>query len=122
MSHFSKIKTNFKSIDLLKKSITELNILGKLEISSEDSKASVISIVQENKTSISFQWTGTEYELVTDLFFWQQPVSVESFLSSLTQRYAHNVIVSEGSREGFNSVDTVKCQDGSINLVLQRWV
>jgi hypothetical protein len=121
MSHFSKIKTNFKSLELLKSSILELPIQGLLNISIDDTNIKKIEITQENDKTIVFQWTCQEYELVTDLYFWQQSMSVENFLNTLTQQYAHNVIVSEGLHQGFESVDKVHSKDGSVHLVLQRW-
>lgn len=98
MSHFSKIRTTLKDLDLLQKSLSDLGV-------SWDENRSTIKgykaqecfanlvIKQNNNYDIGFTWNGTEYQLVADLQFWQQPWSVELFLDKITQRYAYNSIL-----------------------------
>jgi hypothetical protein len=80
-----------------------------------------IAIEQSNGYDIGFSWNGTEYELVADLQFWQQPWTVERFLSHVTQRYAYHTVVNTTAQQGFQVTEQQKAEDGSIRLVLQRW-
>ena len=80
-----------------------------------------IIIRQKNKHDIGFKWNGTEYELVTDLMFWDQSHSVNKFLNSINQRYAYNSIIGVSEKEGFNFTKTETSEDGSIRLVLRRF-
>lgn len=80
-----------------------------------------VVIEQANGYDIGFAWNGNSYELVSDLQFWQQNSSVDRFLSQVTQRYAYNAIVQEGSQQGFAISEEQRQTDGTIRLVLQRW-
>ncbi len=56
---------------------------------------------QENNYDIGFSWNGNEYELVADLQYWQQPLTVDGFLRQVTQRYAYHTVVNETANQGF---------------------
>ena len=126
MSHFTKIKTKLYNLETLKKSLSDLNIDWTVQTNTvrgyQNTKHEAeIVIQQENKHDIGFKWNGTEYELVTDLMFWSQNVSVERFLNSINQRYAYNSIIGVSEAEGFTFAQTESAQDGSIRLVLRRF-
>ena len=78
-------------------------------------------IQQENNHDIGFKWNGTEYELVTDLMFWDQAHSVNKFLNSINQRYAFNLITKVSEEQSFQYVETENQQDGSIRLLLRKF-
>ena len=80
MSHFTKVKTKLYNLETLKTSLTELGI----EWSVQDNlvrgykgmtHAADLIIQQGNKHDIGFKWNGNEYELVTDLMYWEQNIS-----------------------------------------------
>ena len=126
MSHFTKIKTKLYNIETLKKSLSDLNIdwttqAPKVRGYKNATHEAELVIQQENKHDIGFKWNGTEYELVTDLMFWAQDISVDKFLNRLNQRYAYNSIVCVSEKEGFNFTKTETSNDGSIRLVLRRF-
>ena len=58
---------------------------------------------------------------MADLQYWQQPLTVDRFLSQVTQRYALNVVTQTSAQQGFQVAEQVQNQDGSIRLVVQRW-
>lgn len=124
MSHFSKIKTSFKNLKILKKSLEGLKIDGRhdiedfFEISSEQNS---LIARQNNGSLIRFTWNGKGYELIVDLAFWNQTFSLENFLNQLSQKYANNMIIHESAKQGFAAVNEVQQKDGSIHMVLQRW-
>jgi hypothetical protein len=83
-------------------------------------KAAVV-IEQSNDYDLGFSWNGQEYELVTDLQYWQQPLSVEGFLQKITQGYALETVLNESAKQGFAVTEQQKNEDGSVRLVVQRW-
>jgi hypothetical protein len=126
MSHFSQIKTQIRNIDSLKDALTELGIdwkQGPREVRGYRGQThnAEVTIEQENGYDIGFRWNGKEYELVADLQYWQQNLSVEGFLRRVTQRYAYQTVVKETARAGFQIAEQQKNEDGSIRLLVQRW-
>ena len=126
MSHFSKIQTSLKDLDLLKKSLNDLSIHWEPELNrvrgyKQQTIYANLVIRQDNNYDIGFSWNGFEYQLVADIQFWQQPWSIEMFLDRVSQRYAYNSIVESTSQQGFQSVSETVQEDGSIKLTLQKW-
>ncbi|MGB2925248.1 MAG: DUF1257 domain-containing protein [Limnothrix sp.] len=126
MSHFSNIKTKIRNVDSLKSALKDMEITWKSGPSpvrgyKGQSQTAEVVIEQENDYDIGFSWNGSEYELVADLQYWKQPLTVDGFLSRLTQGYAFHTIVNETEKQGFQISEQQKNEDGSIRLVVQRW-
>jgi hypothetical protein len=126
MSHFSQIKTQIRNLESLKDALTALGIdwqpaTQEVRGYRGQTHTAEIAIQQENGYDIGFRWNGTEYELVADLQYWQQDLSVDGFLRQVTQRYAYQTVVKETALAGFQVTEQQKNQDGSIRLVVQRW-
>jgi hypothetical protein len=126
MSHFSQIKTQIRNLESLKDALSDLGIDWRLvprEVGSYSGQThpAEVSIEQENGYDIGFRWNGKEYELVADLQYWQQDLSVDGFLRQVTQRYAYQTVMKETTKVGFQVAEQQKNEDGSIRLVLQRW-
>ena len=126
MSHFSKIQTSLKDLDLLKKSLSDLSIQWEPELNrvrgyKDQTTFANLVIRQDNNYDIGFSWNGFEYQLVADIQFWQQPWSIELFLDRVSQKYAYNSIVDSTSKQGFQTVNETVQEDGSIKLTLQKW-
>jgi hypothetical protein len=126
MSHFTKIKTKLYNLETLKKSLSDLNIDWTVQTTNvrgyqNTTHEAELVIQQSNQHDIGFKWNGTEYELVTDLMFWSQDISVDKFLNRVNQRYAYNSIIGVSEKEGFNFTKTETSEDGSIRLVLRRF-
>ena len=127
MSHFTKIKTKLYDLANLKKSLSDLNIDWTVQTNGVRGYQSLVHeaeivIPQTNKHDIGFKWNGSEYELVTDLMFWSQDISLDKFLNRINQRYAYNAIIGISEKEGFNFTKTETNEDGTIRLVLRRFV
>lgn len=126
MSHFSQIKTQIRNLASLQAALTDLGIDWK-----PGSKAvrgyrgqthnAEITIEQDNGYDLGFSWNGEEYEMVADLQYWQQPLSVDGFLRQVTQRYAYHTVINETARQGFQVTEQQENKDGSIRLLVQRW-
>jgi hypothetical protein len=46
---------------------------------------------------------------------------VELFLDKITQRYAYNSILKATEIQGFQRIEEITQENGSIKLTLQRW-
>ena len=126
MSHFTNIKTQLRNLTSLKSALNDLDVDWKEGSATVrgyqgNSHTAQLVVEQKNNYDIGFSWNGEEYELVADLQYWQQPLSVDGFLQRITQRYAYHTVVNESSNKGFQVAQEEKNQDGSIRLVLQRW-
>jgi hypothetical protein len=126
MSHFSQIKTKIRSLPALQSALTDLGLdwkSGPQPVMGYRGKTQTAALVveQENGYGVGFSWTGQEYELVTDLDFWQQAWSVDRFLKMVTQRYAYHTVLSTTKAQGFQVAQEAKAEDGTIRLVVQRW-
>ena len=123
MSHFSKIQTSLKDLDLLKKSLSDLSIQWEPELNrvrgyKDQTTFANLVIRQDNNYDIGFSWNGFEYQLVADIQFWQQPWSIELFLDRVSQKYAYNSIVESTSKQGFQTVNETVQEDGSISCII----
>ena len=125
MSHFTKIKTKLYDRATIEKSLSDLNIeweVGATTVRGYNNQEQVADIVirQDNNHDIGFKFNSVEYELVTDLMFWNQPYSVDKFLNQVHQRYAFNLITKVSEEQNLQFVETENQQDGSIRLVLRK--
>ena len=129
MSHFSTIKTKLKSkpqlveaLEILQYDVKEdqkLQVTGAHGIGHETVEAEV-AIAQD----IGFRMnpmTGN-YELVTDLETWNQPIPVERFMDKVTQQYARMTIHNTVKDMGFEVEEEWEMIDGSIELTVNRWI
>ncbi|MGD1906417.1 MAG: DUF1257 domain-containing protein [Leptolyngbyaceae cyanobacterium] len=126
MSHFSHIKTRLRNLEVLQLALTDLDIewqSGPAKVRGYQGQTCSVDLVieQSNQHDIGFAWNGQEYALVSDLQFWQQPLSVDGFLQLITQRYAYHTILHETAQRGFEVADQQQRKDGSICLLVQRW-
>jgi len=129
MSHFSTIKTKLKNkpqlveaLEILQydvKEDQELRVTGAHGINHETVEAEV-AIAKD----IGFRMnpmTGS-YELVTDLETWNQPIPVERFMDKVTQQYARMTLHNTVKDMGFQVEEEWEMDDGSIELVVNRWI
>jgi len=127
MSHFSNIKTKIRNLNSLKSALDDMGIDWKEGFSSPirgyqgQTRNAEVVVEQDNNYDIGFSWNGSEYELVADLQYWNQPLTVDGFLRKVTQRYAYHTVIEATNKQGFNISEEQKNQDGSIRLVVQRW-
>ena len=126
MSHFSHIKTRLRNLEVLQLALTDLEIEwqpGPAAVRGYQGQTCSVDLVieQPNQHDIGFAWNGQEYALVSDLQFWQQPLSVDGFLQLITQRYAYHTVLQETAQQGFEVAEQQQREDGSIRLLVQRW-
>lgn len=126
MSHFSNIKTKIRNLNSLKAALKDLNVdwkdgSGTVRGYKGQTHEAEVVIEQSNNYDFGFCWNGSEYELVADLQYWQQPLTVDGFLRQVTQRYAYHTVVESTTAQGFSIAEQSNHEDGSIRLVVQRW-
>jgi hypothetical protein len=126
MSHFSQIKTQIRDLTALQSALSELGISWKsgpcpVRGYQGQTQTAEVAIEQANGYDVGFRWNGAEYELVADLQYWKQELSVDGFLRRVTQRYAYHTVLAQGDANGFQVAQQENQADGSIRLVLQRW-
>jgi len=126
MSHFTNIKTNLNNLLYLEKSLKKLKINYKREkfkshFSNDGRYYIDLIIEQANGSDIKFCWNGKDYDLVGDVALWKQVYPIDTFIDTVTQQYAGELIIFEGQKTGFQPVKYQKNEDGSNTLVLQRW-
>ena len=126
MSHFTKIKTKLYDRVTLEKSLSDLNVqwesdAEKIRGYKDQEHLADIVIRQSNNHDIGFKWNNSEYELVTDLMFWDQTYSVDKFLNQVHQRYAFNLITKVSEEQNLQFVETENLEDGSIRLLLKKF-
>jgi hypothetical protein len=124
MSHFTHMKTRFQNLFYLERALNRLNLVHKQEqIENQNSTLVNINLVipQSNGYDIVFCWNGQEYELITDLSFWEQSYPIENFIDRIAQQYAGEVVIGESQKIGFQPVKYQQNEDGSNTLVLERW-
>ena len=128
MSHFSRIKTSIREIDLLKKSLGNLNLNWEEKeqliegYQGETHKVNLV-IRQKNNIDIGFEKTkDNSYQLVADLAFWDQSTSVDAFLDSLHKEYALTTVLEETKKQGFEKISqTTNQQNGEVVLIVEKW-
>nr|QCI06845.1 hypothetical protein [Halydictyon mirabile] len=127
MSHFSKINTNISNLKILQKTLSDFGFITVLNGNHDilKLKYSNIMVYKDNKCSkpiCNFSWDGKEYNLVVDISLWNLDCSLDYFLEKLNQNYALNIINQEVIASGFHKSIKEVMNDGSIKLVVQKWI
>ncbi|MBE7382651.1 MAG: DUF1257 domain-containing protein [Leptolyngbya sp. SIO1E4] len=128
MSHFSQIRTKIRNLSSLEAALTDVGVDWKPGSSvvrgyQGQEETAAIVVEQPNGYDIGFKLNPEtkEYELIADLQYWQQPLSVDGFLNQVSQRYAFHAVVEATAQAGFQVSEQQASEDGSIRLVVQRW-
>ena len=128
MSHFSQIRTKIRNLASLQAALTDLGIdwkQGPFPVRGYQGLTETAEVVveQANGYDIGFRLNPEtqEYELVADLQYWQQPLSLDGFVNQVSQRYALHTVLSATNQEGFQITEQNVTEDGAIRLVVQRW-
>nr|YP_009313410.1 Hypothetical protein ycf35 [Galaxaura rugosa]SCW21664.1 Hypothetical protein ycf35 [Galaxaura rugosa] len=125
MSHFSKIKTKITNQDILIQTLQELKINYKLEYKSNVNRPIIHVLFNKYQGDIIpyFIWdnNNSNYEFIADSKTWSNKNQLDLFVEKLNQKYAYNTIIIKSNKQGFIHTNSNLLQDGSIQLVLERW-
>jgi hypothetical protein len=126
MSHFTTIKTKIHDKDLLKKSLEGMGInsvvvaeeTNSLPVRGYEGQSQTADIVvqQNNGYDIGFRWNGNEYELVSDLQFWEQKMPQDLFMEKLLQQYSLNNVMDSAESVGMKIDAVVRDETGDIKV------
>lgn len=124
MSHFTTIQIQIKDGDILYETLQELgyqvernsNIRGYLW---KRTRADFV-IRQPNGFDLGFRKNGDNYELVSD--FWGAQIDQKAFLEPILQTYAHKNLIAAARKQGYAIEAQETLEDGTIRLVVGRWV
>lgn len=124
MSHFTTIKVQIKNGQILHEVLQELGY--KVEVNTqvrgylgERTDAEYV-IRRSNGYDLGFRLQGEEYELVAD--FWGAKIDPQQLINSITQKYAHKTLLSTVEQEGFTIEEEETLEDGTVRVVIGRWV
>lgn len=128
MSHFSQIRTKIRNLSSLKAALADVGATWKPGPSlvrgyQGQTETADIVIEQSNGFDLGFKLNPEtqEYQLVADLQYWDQPLSVDGFLNQINQRYALHTVMTATQSEGFQVTEQQTTEEGAIRLVVQRW-
>lgn len=128
-SHFSTIQTTFRNRDLLFQTLEELdyqviNNNEQISINSYNNQNTIPEIIikQSNGYDIGFILKDDDYQLVSDLQFWNLPIPVNVFLEKITQKYTLNSVL-KAAKDNDYITDEIKLdkKTGIIEIEISRY-
>lgn len=124
MSHFTTIKVQIKKGEVLLHVLQELgyqveqntNVRGYMG----DTTNAEYVIKQSNGYDLGFRQNGESYELVAD--FWGAKINQQEFINNISQKYAHKTLMETIQTEGLNVEEEEVLADGTVRVVVGKWV
>lgn len=124
MSHFTTIKVQIKNGEILNQVLQDLGYeveYNKKVRGYAGNKTNAEYVIrQDNGYDLGFRRDGETYELVAD--FWGARIDQKAFVSSLMQKYAHKTLMASVQEQGFNLEEEEVLEDGTVRVVVGRWV
>lgn len=124
MSHFTTIKVQIKNSEILHQVLQELGYQVECNTTVRGYRGDKIQaeyvIRQKNGYDLGFRRSGENYEIVAD--FWGAGINQKEFVNSLTQKYAHKTLMVIVQEQGFNVEEEEVLEDGTVRVVVGRWV
>ena len=124
MSHFTTIKVQIKQGEVLLDVLQELGY--QVEQNTQvrgyrgDKTNAEYVIKQSNGYDLGFRKNGEGYELVAD--FWGAKINQQEFINNISQKYAHKTLMETIQTEGFNVEEEEVLADGTLRVIVGRWV
>jgi hypothetical protein len=124
MSHFTTIKVQIKQGEVLLDVLQELGY--QVEQNTQvrgyrgDKTNAEYVIKQSNGYDLGFRKNGEGYELVAD--FWGAKINQQEFINNISQKYAHKTLMKTIQTEGFNVEEEEVLADGTVRVIVGRWV
>ena len=124
MSHFTTIKVKIKNGEFLHQALQELGYQVECNTTVRgylgDTTQAEYVIRQPNRYDLGFRRKGENYELVAD--FWGAKINQQAFVNKITQKYAHKTLMATVQEQGFNVEEEETLEDGTVRVVVGRWV
>lgn len=124
MSHFTTIKVKIRNGELLHQVLEDLGYQVERNVQVRgyqgDRTNAEYVIRQPNGYDLGFRRSGEDYELVAD--FWGARIDRESFINSISQKYAYKSLMTAVDSQGFNVEEEETLVDGTVRVVVGRWI
>ncbi|MEM9218287.1 MAG: DUF1257 domain-containing protein [Cyanobacteria bacterium P01_F01_bin.150] len=125
MSHFTRIKIQIKDSNLLLQTLNELGYTVEQNVSVRGygghTTTAEYVIRRENGYDVGFQkGSDGNYEMVAD--FSSARLNTKEFAGAIQQKYAHNVLLQSVSEQGYTVEAEEVMEDGTVRVVLGRWI
>jgi len=124
MSHFTTIKVQIKQGEVLLDVLQELGYQVEQNTQVRGYRGDTINaeyvIRQANGYDLGFRKNGEGYELVAD--FWGAEINQQEFVNNISQKYAHKTLMKTIQTEGFNVEEEEVLADGTVRVIVGRWV
>ncbi|NET58138.1 MAG: DUF1257 domain-containing protein [Symploca sp. SIO2E6] len=124
MSHFTTIKVQIKNGEILHQVLQELGhqVECNTQVRGYRGKTTEAEYVirQKNGYDLGFRRTGENYELVAD--FWGAKINQQQFVNAISQNYAHKTLMATVQEQGFDVEEEETLEDGTVRVVVGRWV
>ncbi|MBE9125838.1 MULTISPECIES: DUF1257 domain-containing protein [unclassified Coleofasciculus] len=124
MSHFTTIKVQIKNGEVLHQTLQELGYQVECDTWVRgyhgDTTQAEYVIRQSNGYDLGFRCNGENYELVAD--FWGARINQQEFINSINQKYGHKMLMHSVQEQGFNVEEEETLDDGTVRVVVGRWV
>jgi hypothetical protein len=124
MSHFTTIKVQIKQGEVLLHVLQELGYQVEQNANVRgyrgDKTHAEYVIKQSNGYDLGFRKNGEGYELVAD--FWGAKINQQEFINNISQKYAHKTLMETIQTEGFNVEEEEVLADGTVRVIVGRWV
>ena len=125
MSHFTTIKVQIKNAEVLTNVLAELG--HKVEVNTQvrgyegDRTNAEYVIRRSNGYDIGFRKDGDDnYELIAD--FWGVGINQSQFVNEIQQKYAHKMLLNTAASQGYTIEAEEVMQDGTVRVVVGRWI
>ncbi len=124
MSHFTTIKVQIKNSDTLLQVMQELGYQVECNTTvrgyRRNTTQSEYVIRQSNGYDLGFRRNGENYEIIAD--FWGAKIDQQEFVNSITQKYAHKTLMAIIQEQGLDVEEEEVLEDGTVRVVVGRWV
>jgi len=124
MSHFTTINVQIKNGETLHKTLQELGYEVECNTAVRGYQGSQTEaeyvIRRPNGYDLGFRRNGENYELVAD--FWGAKIDRHQFINTISQKYARTTLIASAREQGFNVEEEEILEDGTIKVMVGRWV
>jgi len=124
MSHFTTIKVQITNGEVLHESLTDLGYSVERQAmvrGYQGNKTQADYVIrQPNGYDLGFRHGRQSYELVAD--FWGASIDSVTFVNQVTQAYAHRMLLKTVQEQGFTVENEETLADGTVRVVVGRWV
>jgi Protein of unknown function (DUF1257) len=125
MSHFTTIKVQIKNSEVLANVLADLG--HKVEVNTQvrgyqgDRTNAEYVIRRSNNYDVGFRkGSDDNYELVAD--FSAAGINQSQFVNEIQQKYAHQMLLDTAATQGYSIEAEEVMEDGTVRVVVGRWV